>query len=51
VDGAKMMDIGGSIGILRYYAGWADKVHGQTVEVSFDHNVTITSVCLTIHTS
>ena len=45
-----MMDVGGSIGILRYYAGWADKVHGQTIEVSFDRDITITSGCLPIHT-
>ncbi len=27
-------DIGDSVGCLRYYAGWADKVQGTTVEVS-----------------
>nr|ADY86395.1 aldehyde dehydrogenase [Tricholoma vaccinum] len=31
---SKMADVGGSISILRYYAGWADKVHGQTVETN-----------------
>jgi aldehyde dehydrogenase (NAD+) len=30
---AKMADVGGSITLVRYYAGWADKVHGQTIEV------------------
>ena len=29
-----MKDIGGSIAFFRYYAGWADKIHGQTIEVS-----------------
>jgi hypothetical protein len=28
-----MIDVGGAIALLRYYAGWADKVHGQTIEV------------------
>lgn len=26
-------DLQGTIGILRYYAGWADKNHGKTMEV------------------
>jgi aldehyde dehydrogenase (NAD+) len=30
---AKGMAVGFSITLLRYYAGWADKFHGQTVEV------------------
>ena len=30
---AKLMDVGGSITCLRYYAGWADKVQGKTIEV------------------
>jgi acyl-CoA reductase-like NAD-dependent aldehyde dehydrogenase len=30
---AKIVDIGGAIDVFRYYAGWADKVHGQTIEV------------------
>jgi acyl-CoA reductase-like NAD-dependent aldehyde dehydrogenase len=37
---AKMADIGGSISTLRYYAGWADKVHGQTIEVRSDPVIT-----------
>ncbi|EMD41013.1 NAD-aldehyde dehydrogenase [Gelatoporia subvermispora B] len=30
---ARDFDIGDSIGCLRYYAGWADKITGQTIEV------------------
>jgi aldehyde dehydrogenase (NAD+) len=30
---AKVMSVGFSVSLLRYYAGWADKFHGQTVEV------------------
>lgn len=28
-----MGDIAGAISVFRYYAGWADKIHGQTLEV------------------
>ncbi|EMD35409.1 hypothetical protein CERSUDRAFT_139148 [Gelatoporia subvermispora B] len=31
---AKMADVGLSLGIWRYYAGWADKVHGETIETA-----------------
>ncbi|KAF8314575.1 aldehyde dehydrogenase domain-containing protein [Cantharellus anzutake] len=31
---AKMMDVEGTIGILRYFAGWADKIQGKTIEVN-----------------
>ena len=31
---AKYVDIAGTINTLRYFAGWADKVHGKTIEVS-----------------
>lgn len=31
---AKKLDIKDSIGHLRYYAGWADKNHGQTIETN-----------------
>jgi aldehyde dehydrogenase (NAD+) len=31
---AKNFDITGSIKVVRYYAGWADKIHGETVEAS-----------------
>lgn len=27
-------DLGEVVGVLRYYAGWADKLHGQTIETS-----------------
>jgi aldehyde dehydrogenase (NAD+) len=31
---AKNVDVGASIATIRYYAGWADKIHGQTIEVN-----------------
>lgn len=31
---AKMMDLQGAIDYIRYYAGWADKIHGKTIETS-----------------
>ncbi|KAH9958072.1 aldehyde dehydrogenase [Russula dissimulans] len=31
-DGAKKMDLRLSISTIRYYAGWADKIHGQVIE-------------------
>ncbi|KAJ7584420.1 aldehyde dehydrogenase [Mycena floridula] len=31
---SKMADITGAVSCLRYYAGWADKVTGQTIETS-----------------
>ena len=33
---AKVVDITGVIACLRYYAGWADKVHGKTIEVGIN---------------
>jgi aldehyde dehydrogenase (NAD+) len=30
--GTKAMDLRLSISTLRYYAGWADKIHGQVIE-------------------
>lgn len=30
---ARDFDIGDSVGCLRYYAGWADKIVGQTIEI------------------
>ena len=29
---AKDADVAFSISTIRYYAGWADKIHGQTIE-------------------
>ena len=29
---ALAIDIGGSVTTIRYYAGWADKIHGKTIE-------------------
>ncbi|KZT58784.1 aldehyde dehydrogenase [Calocera cornea HHB12733] len=31
---ARDFDIGDSVACLRYYAGWADKIHGQTIETN-----------------
>jgi aldehyde dehydrogenase (NAD+) len=31
---AKTVDIPGSVGAIRYYAGWADKIQGKTIETS-----------------
>jgi aldehyde dehydrogenase (NAD+) len=28
------IDVAGSAGCLRYYGGWADKIHGQTIDVN-----------------
>ncbi|KAL4973301.1 aldehyde dehydrogenase [Aspergillus desertorum] len=30
------VDLANSIGCLRYYAGWADKIHGQTIDTNPD---------------
>jgi aldehyde dehydrogenase (NAD+) len=30
---AKNVDITGAIATVRYYAGWADKIHGQAFDV------------------
>ncbi|EKM59608.1 uncharacterized protein PHACADRAFT_250213 [Phanerochaete carnosa HHB-10118-sp] len=30
---ARDFDVGDSVGCLRYYAGWADKIVGQTIEI------------------
>ncbi|CAE6457605.1 unnamed protein product [Rhizoctonia solani] len=35
-------DIVDSVGCLRYYAGWADKNHGQTIEVNDDTKMAYT---------
>jgi len=31
---AKASDLRGTIDTFRYFAGWADKIHGKTIEVS-----------------
>lgn len=31
---SKAVDIGAAVGAFRYYAGWADKIHGQTHNIS-----------------
>jgi aldehyde dehydrogenase (NAD+) len=36
-------DIAGSSGCYRYFAGWADKIHGKTIDTSYD------KLCYTIH--
>lgn len=33
---AKMGDVDNAINTFRYYAGWADKIHGKTIEVCSD---------------
>ncbi|KAG5636466.1 hypothetical protein H0H81_007946 [Sphagnurus paluster] len=33
-EGARTGDVGGSVSMLRYFAGWADKVQGKTIEPS-----------------
>jgi aldehyde dehydrogenase (NAD+) len=30
---ARAADIPGSVAVLRYYAGWADKIQGKSIEV------------------
>lgn len=32
-----VMDMKGSAGFLRYYAGYADKIHGKTIPIDGDH--------------
>ncbi|EIM88564.1 NAD-aldehyde dehydrogenase [Stereum hirsutum FP-91666 SS1] len=39
---ARDFDIGDSVGCLRYYAGWADKVVGQSIEVNRSTKLAIT---------
>ncbi|TPX42294.1 hypothetical protein SeLEV6574_g05679 [Synchytrium endobioticum] len=34
VEDARSSDLAGSIGCLRYFAGWADKIHGKVVDVN-----------------
>lgn len=33
-NSAKGFDLDMSIGTIRYYAGWADKIHGQVIETN-----------------
>ncbi|KAG9302951.1 hypothetical protein G9A89_022368 [Geosiphon pyriformis] len=35
-NSAKNGDIPGSIDVFRYYAGWADKIHGKVIETKHD---------------
>ena len=35
-DAALSLDVEGSIAVIRYYAGWADKLTGKTIEVDRD---------------
>ncbi|KAF5346539.1 hypothetical protein D9756_010084 [Leucocoprinus leucothites] len=30
----RALDLAGCIGMIRYYAGWADKIHGKTIETT-----------------
>jgi len=36
---ARAADLNLTIGCIRYYAGWADKVHGKTIDVGPTHQV------------
>lgn len=36
---AKSVDMTGGVAVLRYYAGWADKLQGKTVPVDGDYFV------------
>jgi aldehyde dehydrogenase (NAD+) len=36
---AKEMDVPLAISTIRYYAGWADKIHGQVIETQEDQLV------------
>lgn len=36
-------DIADSVGCYRYFAGWADKIHGKTIETTYD------KLCYTRH--
>ncbi|KAI7892413.1 aldehyde dehydrogenase domain-containing protein [Mucor mucedo] len=40
---ARDVDVTESIGCYRYFAGWADKIHGKTIDTTFD------KVCYTRH--
>ncbi len=35
-DVALSLDVEASIAVIRYYAGWADKLTGKTIEVGCD---------------
>ncbi|KAI0069084.1 NAD-aldehyde dehydrogenase [Artomyces pyxidatus] len=39
---ARDFDIGDSVGCLRYYAGWADKITGQSIEIDRNMKVAVT---------
>lgn len=34
---AMEVDMNEVIGVLRYYAGWADKIHGNTIPINSPH--------------
>ncbi|KAF1798190.1 aldehyde dehydrogenase domain-containing protein [Mucor lusitanicus] len=40
---ARDVDVTDSIGCFRYFAGWADKIHGKTIDTTFD------KLCYTRH--
>ena len=44
---AKYFDITDAVSCFRYYAGWADKVHGKTIEVGT--RIWIQDNLLTVH--
>lgn len=40
---ARDVDVTESIGCYRYFAGWADKIHGKTIDTTHD------KLCYTLH--
>lgn len=40
---ARDVDVTDSVSCFRYYAGWADKIHGKTIDTTFD------KLCYTRH--
>ena len=40
----KQAEFSSTIGAIRYFAGWADKNSGKTIEVSAEHVATVASV-------
>ncbi|CAO3677073.1 unnamed protein product [Rhizopus stolonifer] len=42
---ARDVDVTDSINCYRYFAGWADKIHGKTIDTTFD------KLCYTLHES
>jgi aldehyde dehydrogenase (NAD+) len=41
---AKGTDVSFAIQTIKYFAGWADKIQGQTIEVCYDNHSTLVSL-------